>query len=109
MKRLRRNLDFLQLYRKGDKQFRKNLLKKATKEHINTVCECAHNTLCGNIPLSSAQKSKLAKHKALLRKLGNRRIALQKKRKLLVQKGGALLPLLIGPILSALLSTVASS
>jgi len=57
----------------------------------------------GNIKLTVCDTRKLQKHKAALRKVSDRRVPLASKKKLLVQRGEFLLPLL-----SAILPTPAS-
>jgi len=84
---------------KGNK--RKILLQHASGNLIRTVAQLGKNLLKGNIKLSHHQKQRLRRHKKTLRTLSLKRSSLKSKRKLLMQKGGALLPLLVGPILSA--------
>ena len=84
---------------KGKK--RKLLLQKASGGVIRTVAQVAKNTIKGNIPLSPRQKQRLRRHKKTLRALALAKSSLKSKRKLLSQKGGALLPLLLAPVLSA--------
>jgi hypothetical protein len=91
---------------KGRKQ--KLLLQKASGSLIRTVSQVAKNTIKGNIPLSPRQKQRLRRHKKTLRALSLAKSSLNKKRKLLIQKGGAFLPLLLGPILSAVAGSLFS-
>jgi len=84
---------------KGKK--RNMLLRKASGGLIRTVAQVAKNTIKGNIHLTPRQKQRLRRHKKTLRTLSLAKSSLKSKRKLLMQKGGALLPLLLGPILSA--------
>jgi hypothetical protein len=91
---------------KGKK--RKLLLQKASGSLIRTVSQVAKNTINGNIPLSLHQKQRLRRHKRTLRALSLKRSSLKNKRKLLIQKGGALLPLILGPILSAVAGSLFS-
>jgi len=85
---------------------RKTLLASAEPGLISCICECAHNTLKGNVVLTHIQKKKLSRHKRILRALAKPGETWKKKRATLVQKGGAILPLLVGPILSAILSSL---
>nr|CAD7395811.1 unnamed protein product [Timema cristinae] len=59
----------------------------------------------GRVPLKDAQKTKLLAHKQVMRKLINRG-AFWKKRRILVQKGGAFLPLLLAPLISGVLGSL---
>lgn len=71
------------------------------------ICECAYNVLRGSVKLSPEQKSQLAKHAPLLRQLAKKGEKIAKKRKIVQQRGGgAFLPTLLIPVLSALLAKV---
>lgn len=84
---------------------RKAVLKAADKSRIQSVCECAHNLLKGNIAVSDQQKRKLRKHKQALRRLVKKGESLGKKRRFIIQKGGGvLIPLLLSTVLQALLN-----
>lgn len=100
---LHNNAPLLKFLHKTKPQYRKAVLACADKELIHCICECAHNTLLGKVPLSKTQKAKLGKYKKTLRQLVKRRISRGEKKKLLVQKGGAFLPLLLAPIISGVL------
>ena len=69
------------------------LLEHAAPNLIRTVAQVGKNLLKGNIKLSHRQKRRLRRHKKTLRALSVKRSSLKNKRKLLMQKGGALLPL----------------
>lgn len=84
---------------------RKALLKACNISRIRSVCECAYNLLRGNIPLSDERKQQLRKHKQALRRLVKRGESWTKKRRYLVQQGGGfLLPILLSTVLQAVLS-----
>jgi len=95
----------LQLLNVCPTKLRKQLLQKIQIHCIKAICECCLNTLKGNVPLSKHQKKSLSKYKETLRKLADRKIALVKKRKLIVQKGG-FLNVLIPAALSVLTGLV---
>ena len=81
------------------------LLKSCNEDEINCICECIHNVLQGKVPLEENNKKKLKKYKSVLRKLvrkGTNKI----RKNILVQKGGAFLPIILGSILSALLGSL---
>jgi len=61
---------------------------------IKAIVECAINTLNGNHKLTEDDKGKLSKYKNRLRVLVNPNITFKIKRKLLIQKGGFIVPLL---------------
>lgn len=79
----------------------KQILKNSNKELINCICECAVNILQGTVPLSSQEKKKLSKHKRNLRRLSTKSTSIDKKKQI-IQKGNGFLPLLLGPVISAL-------
>lgn len=71
-------------------KLRKDLIKKFPQSCINCICECCLNTLKGNVPLNSQQKKSLSRHKHTLRLLADKKVPVNKKRKVLIQKGGFL-------------------
>jgi hypothetical protein len=96
----------LQTLRKSTPGKRVKILKNSNDELINCLCECALNTINCNVPLSNSQLIKLRPHKQILRYLANKKFSLKNKRKKIVkQAGGFLLPLII-PILSSVLTTL---
>lgn len=100
------HLSDLRLIEKCPKTLRKQLLKKLPIRAVKTICECCHNLLKGNIPLTPKQKKELVKHKTVLRKIAAKKGALYVKKKLIVQRGGflnILIPAAIGT-LSALIN-----
>jgi len=87
----------------ADPKLRKAIISKCNKELVNCISECVLNVLNGNSKLPGCVKRKLQKHMAAPRKVSDRRVPLSKKKKLIVQRGGFLLPLL-----SVVLPTLAS-
>ena len=77
-------------------------LKKCPNTVIKGVCECALNLLKGNISITKRQKNKLIPYKRVLRRLGEKKVPLFKKRRLLVQKGEGFLSVLIPAAISVL-------
>lgn len=102
MKRIRLNLHTLQALKNASPKLRKAILKSADKELILSIVECAYNVLNGNCTLSKCNKRKLKKFKKVLRSLC-KKSSIKKKQKLIIQKGGFLIPLL-----SAVLPTLVS-
>ena len=88
--------------------FRKKILKEAPKELINCVAECSHNVLKGNVPLSPAQKRKLRPKRQQLRLLADKKVSIQKKKKVLNQQGGFLPLLALAPSLAPVVGNVLS-
>ncbi|XP_038076220.1 uncharacterized protein LOC119744384 [Patiria miniata] len=92
-RRLKDNIHALHILSKSSSKRRKAILKNADKELVTCLCECALNVLKGRVPLSPSQKKKLARHKAHLRALADKKSSHVKRKELLVQKGGFLGPL----------------
>ncbi|KAF2886226.1 hypothetical protein ILUMI_19947 [Ignelater luminosus] len=89
-----------------DAKERLALIKSVGDTEIHCVCECVYNTLKGKVPLSTKQKAKLARHKSILRKLVKPGESIKKKKRLLLQKSGTFLPLILTPILSSMLEAM---
>jgi len=85
---------------------RRVLLKHADPELVRVICECALNVLQGNIPVSSGDKKRLQRHKALLRRLCSKSESLPRKKQLIVQSGGSFLLALIPSVLSLIVSAL---
>ena len=66
---------------------------------IRAICECCHNVLKGNVPLTPRQKKRLARYKKKLRQLSDRKTSIKRKREVL-QTGG------IAPLAAALLPAI---
>ena len=102
---LKRHAAILRTIQKARPDLRKSLLKLADQDVIRCIVECADNTLKGHVHLSTKQKQNLKRHKKSLRRLVNRGERWQTKRKLIVQSGGFLLPLLT-PLLGSLIANL---
>lgn len=102
---LRKHVAILRTISKARPDLRHSLLKLADEGLIRSICECADNTLKGHVKLTKLQKSKLSRHKNTLRRLVKKGEHWGKKKRLIVQSGGFLLPLL-APVLGTLLSTL---
>ena len=94
MKRSKSQLHFLYVLKDAKPQARRALLSSANDELIKAIVECAINTLNGNHKLSKEDKGKLSKYKNRLRALVKPKIGFKNKRKLLIQRGGFIVPLL---------------
>ena len=71
---------------------RKSILKDAETSLINAIQEVVHTVLSNQIPITSAQKKRLVKDKAVLRQLADRSKNVTQKRKILAsQKGSGVL------------------
>lgn len=86
-------------------KYRKVILKACSDEEINVICECIYNILKGKISLPEKERTHLSKYKNLLRKLiskGKNKI----RKNIIVQKGGAFLPIILGAVINGLLSSL---
>ena len=81
---------------------RTKLINDSPKEVIDCVGECCLNL----INVSNAQKKTLNAKKHHIRLLSSKRVPVGYKKKLLTQKGGALLGLLLKPLLGSVLGTL---
>ena len=83
---------------KHDKHKCNSIIDEGGMELVHRICDCVHNILQGNIPISEEEKEIFRKHKKCLRKLVKKKTS-DKKRKHLIQAGGilgALIPTLVG-------------
>lgn len=82
---------FLKLLGKTkNKKKRKLLLDFAGKEEIGIICTCISHVLKGKMTLPKNNIRKLKTHKKSLRTLSKKNISMEKKKKILKQKGGIL-------------------
>ncbi len=86
-------------------ELRRKLILDAKTCVIDAISEIAVNCLKGNIPLNSCDFESLSKYKKILRLL-SKKTPVQRRRKIIIQKGGQLLSLLIPPALSLISSII---
>lgn len=92
--RLSRNLYLLKsLYKATNKQCRV-ILHTAPDELILALSEIALNILHGSIPLTAKQHGSLKRRKIKIKYIANKKINIKRKRRMINQRGGFLLPLL---------------
>lgn len=97
--------DLLSALRVLKPKYRTALLKTCDEEEINCICECIYNVLRGKVPIEEKNKKKLQKYKSVLRKLvrkGTNKV----RKNIIIQKGGAFLPIILGSVLSGLLGSL---
>jgi hypothetical protein len=83
---------------------RKKILLEADDNFIKIIIECCYNSLHGNVKFSKNKLEKLKKFKKIIRKIGKATKNLKNKRRILIQSGGAFLPLILPTIVSGLIS-----
>lgn len=103
--RVTTHLDLLKALHTLKPKYCTALLKVCRDEEINCLCECIYNVLNGKIPLKDQDKSRLRKYKSILRKLISKGKKTKSRKQIIVQKGGAFLPIVLGSVLSGLLSS----
>ncbi len=91
------------LSRRSSANRRKALIKQATRDELATIFEICFNILRGNLPLNSYMKKKLKRERNTLRTLADKKVSLQRKKKVANQKGG-----LLGTVASIALPLIAS-
>ena len=80
----------------------KTIVNAASPEFVRVLCECCHNVLKGNVPLTANQKRILCGHKNKLRALTQKKLSIKRRKQILQQDG--FLGALIGPIVGVLKS-----
>ncbi|KAF4529188.1 hypothetical protein B566_EDAN017653 [Ephemera danica] len=80
MSSLRKNLLILRRLSKSKPKVRKEILKHADKELVRCICECAHNTIYNNVPVTEPQLKRLSRHKRMLRRLAKKGESWKKKK-----------------------------
>lgn len=98
----KKHLPLLKYLAEGKPRIVKAIIKESDPEVMKAICECAHNILRNNVPMSSSQFKKLKRHRKHLRLLANKKVSTARKKKIL-QKGGFL-----GGLLSVAIPAIAS-
>lgn len=101
--RIKNNLDYLKILGSCKTAMRKAIIENADKDLVYTLCECVLNCLNGNVPINDSVKNKLKRHRKVLREvLKKKSSSIIKKKSILIQKGGAFLPLIIPTIMQTI-------
>ena len=103
MKRVKSKYHDQHVLKTAKPRLNKTLTTNCNKELVNCINECVLNVLNSNLKMSNCKTRKLQKYKSALGKVADRHVSLSGKKRLVVQHGGFLLPLL-----SAILPTIAS-
>ena len=83
------------------KSTRNHIIKASKGPFIKKICECVLNVLNGKVKVNNEQLKKLKPYRNLFRKLLKKRLPIEKKKDLIIQKGGflsTLLPIILGAI-----------
>lgn len=97
-----KHIHLLETLAKAKPVVRKTMLKNSNFGLIKSIVECIENVLDGNVKLDKNRLRKLKKYKNQLRKIYTSGKKWTSKKKVIVQTGGAFLPALLVPIISAL-------
>ena len=97
---VRRALPLLKVLVIANPKLKKAIIKHASPNLVTAISEIALNMLKGVIKLTPQQKQRLSRYKKEFRSLAKKNVSVNRKRKLLIQKGGGaglalLLPLAI--------------
>src|SRR6218665_1464287 len=93
-KRLQKYHVQLKLLKEASAIMRKEILKNCNKYLLCCLCECVQNLFKGNVPVTEAQKTKLARFKTKLREFATKKTLVAVKRKL-AQTGASAFCLLL--------------
>lgn len=105
----KKDADFLRALFYLDGNQRLLILRKANKNIIRCICECALNVLLGNVALSDKEKKQLQKYAGVLRQLADKNKKTNKKKQIIVQHGsGAFLPSLLLPVITTVINSLLS-
>lgn len=99
------DVPFFKYLESASKKARKSIIKKTNQKQVSAICKVCRNVLDGKIAISTEQRGKLCKYKKTLRALADKKVKFRKKKIILAQSGGSLIPLLLNiaaPILAAL-------
>ena len=83
------------------KSTRNQIIQNSKGPFINKICECVLNVLNGKVKITQEEFKKLKPYKKLFRKLLKKRLAINKKKNLIIQRGGflgTLIPIILGAI-----------
>lgn len=104
--RIVKNLELIKAIHQCKKSQKKKLLKSAHPELVNAICDCVHNVLLGNVPLTKYRKDKLKSKKLVLRKLVDRKNKTPSRKKLLLRHGSGFLSSILGPVIKAIAGVI---
>src|SRR5882757_10664510 len=101
--RVKANRHFLKYISHCGASQRKALLRSAAPDEIRSLCECVINAYSKTVPLPQSVKEKLKPFKKSLISIGKspRRMTTRSRKRLLSQRGGAFLPILLSSLLPA--------
>lgn len=101
-KKISRFIKFLSVV--PNKKVLNSVLQNAPDEVIKSISNAALNAMQGDVSLNLNQKKLFAKQRSLFNQLVSPKIKIKRKKKILIQRGGAfpVIPILIGAVLGSL-------
>ena len=106
-KRIADNVHLLHLLCTCNNRQRIALIETLNKEQLLAICECVANVIEGNVHVNKSTYSKIFRKREILRELIKRKPSQIKKKRALIQVGGAL-PALLIPAISLATSIIGS-
>ena len=106
-KRIENNLHLLNLLCYCNKKQRIALIETLNKDQLLAICECIDNVLGGNVQLDKSSYNQIARKRHQFREVVKKTPSQIKKKKALIQVGGAL-PALLIPAISLAASIIGS-
>jgi hypothetical protein len=103
-RRVQKYLPILRILALASPAERKKIIKSADDGLIKVLVECCHNTLQGDLKLSSTKISKLKKFQKTIRNIGKPGKNLKKKKTDLIQSGSGFLSILLPSVVSGLVA-----
>ena len=101
---VKRALPLLKVLVDATPKLKKAIIKHAPTDLVTAISEIVLNLIKGVIKLTAHQKKRLSRYKKELFALAKKKVPLGKKRKILVQKGGGVVSILV-PLALSLLSS----
>ena len=101
---VKRALSLLKVLVDATPKLKKAIIKHAPTDLVTAISEIVLNLIKGVIKLTAHQKKRLSRYKKELLALAKKKVSLGKKRKILVQKGGGVVSILV-PLALSLLSS----
>ena len=108
MKRVKSNYHAFHVLRTAEPKLLKAIISNCNKVLVNSISECILNVLSGNVKLAGCNTRKLRKPRVTIRKIADKRVPLSTNKRLIIQRGGFLLPLL-STVLPGIASLIVSS
>ena len=106
------NKELLIVLSKCQKKLRNSIIENASKDNINSICECILNVSNGNVHINQHTYKKLKPFSKTFKKLLDRKTKIKDKKQLIIQKGGFLqflIPAIVSGIASIISSTISSN